>query len=106
MACRIGIKEKEREREREKREEGKEDKHLTSLEREVLTLFAPFSRKKIFIVPTMGRISIFFFFFKNFERGERRPARKIRIFVSYTWKRKVGKFFSIIRFDSMTDIYL
>lgn len=75
---------------------------MTSLEREdtrlgntgpnaVRTVF----EKIVFIAPTLRWCSFdfFFFFFESFEgRDERRPARKIRIFVSHTWKRKVDNF--------------
>lgn len=84
---------------------------MTSLEREdtclgntgpiaVRTVF----ERKVFIVPTMGSFR-FFSFSRISNAVERRPTRKIRIFVSHTWREKLVNFsriLSMIRFDSMT----
>lgn len=118
MACRIGMKKKERKRERGRRdkERGREDNRLTSLEREdtrlgntgpnaVRTVF----EKKDFHCLFDGTIFDFLFFFKSFERGEKSLARKIRISVSHTWKRKVGKFFRYddsIRFHNGDGLFI
>lgn len=83
---------------------------MTSLERQdtclgntgpiaVRTVF----ERKVFIVPTMG--SFRFFSFSN--AVERRPTRKIRIFVSHTWREKLVNFSRIddsIRFHDGDDI--
>lgn len=86
---------------------------MTSLEREdtclgntgpiaVRTVF----ERKVFIVPTMGSFR-FFSFSRISNAVERRPTRKIRIFVSHTWREKLVNFSRIddsIRFHDGDDI--